>query len=71
MSQRKVYDLVRSLGGEATTPEIKEAAIAEYPRASLHKYATNRLNSLEGWGFISKHESEDGPTVWRIEREWE
>ena len=47
MSQEDVLEIIRELGGEATTKEIKERAKRKYPERTLFMYVLNRLKKLE------------------------
>ncbi|MBC7091341.1 MAG: hypothetical protein H5T50_05465 [Nitrososphaeria archaeon] len=62
MSQEEVYKIIKELGGEATTQEIKERAKEKFPNYSLYLYVSNRLKKLEKWGIIKKTEK----GTWKI-----
>jgi len=65
MSQEDVFLILKELGGEAPTDQIKKIAKEKYPRRSLHGYVLNRLRKLEKWGYVKKVETEHG-AVWKI-----
>lgn len=65
MSQRKVYEILKELGGEATTGEVRERAKEKYPKNTLHMYASDRLHKLSKWGIVKKL----GKAKWKIVRE--
>jgi|HubBroStandDraft_6_1064221.scaffolds.fasta_scaffold1519775_2 hypothetical protein len=62
MSQMVVYELLRELGGRATSIDVAQLAAEKYPEATLHLYVKNRLRKLEGRGWI-RH-NQDG--TWQI-----
>jgi len=62
MSQRTVYELLKELGGRATSRQISELALKKYPDYSLHSYVSERLRKLRNWGHVKKNE--DG--TWEI-----
>ena len=47
MSQEDVIGIIKELGGEATTKEIKDKAKKKYPERTLHTYVLDRLRKLE------------------------
>lgn len=61
MSQRDVYEILKELGGKATTKEIREFAKKKYPNCSLHTYVSTRLSALEKHGCIKKEKD-----IWLI-----
>jgi uncharacterized membrane protein len=65
MSQEDVYNLLKDLGGKATTNEIKEAAKKKYPDCSLYTYVWTRLSKLEQYGCV-KHEKRGKDHIWII-----
>jgi hypothetical protein len=52
MSQKKVYDILDSLGGRATISTIREEAKHQYPDATLWKYVGYRLHTMKKWGIV-------------------
>lgn len=68
MSQKEVYNIIRELGGKASTSEIKKRAREKFPNLSLHLYVNNRLTQLEKYGFIRKHAA-GRVTTWTIVEE--
>ena len=55
MSQKLVYELLKDLGGTASSKQIREFAKMKYPELSLYTYVTNRLNRLRKWGYVRKN----------------
>lgn len=47
MSQQDVYNILKSLKGEATTKQIREIAKTKYPNRTLYLYILDRLKKLE------------------------
>lgn len=66
MSQKEIYIILKELGGEATTKEIKEVAKKKFPNCTLHLYVTDRLKKLEKWGIVKRVENS-----WKIVKEFE
>lgn len=52
MSQKEVYEILKSLGGRATTREIRDEAHRRFPTLTLYSYVTNRLRRLEKKGIV-------------------
>jgi Fe2+ or Zn2+ uptake regulation protein len=69
LSQKEVYEILKELGGRATTREIKLRAQTKFPGLTLHAYVTNRLNKLKKNGYV-KSIYENGKTVWTIIAEY-
>ncbi len=46
MSQDDVLDIIKELGGEATTTQIRVRAKEKFPIRSLYSYVNNRLRKL-------------------------
>jgi len=65
MSQEDVFHILKDLGGEATTSQIREAAKKKYPSRTLYMYVSNRLNKLKKWGIIVKEGEK-----WKIVKEF-
>lgn len=61
MSQETVREILKSLGGEASTSEIAEEARQSYPSRTLHSYVGQLLNRLQEKGFVER--SDD---VWKL-----
>lgn len=66
MSQEKIYDIIKELGGEATTKEIKDRIKQKYPNATLHLYVNQQLRKLEKWRSIKGGINKVGDPVWEI-----
>jgi Fe2+ or Zn2+ uptake regulation protein len=69
LSQKEVYDILKELGGEATTKQIKIRAKEKFPELSLHAYVTDRLRRLERNGYVRKI-IKDGEVAWKIIAEY-
>lgn len=69
MSQKEVYDILKSLGGEATTKQISDAAKQKFPDLTLHTYVHNRLRKLEKNDYVERR-TEENHVVWRIVAEY-
>jgi len=69
LSQKEVYDILKELGGEATTKQIKMKAREKFPGLSLYTYVTNRLHKLEKNGCVKKI-IKDGEIAWKIIAEY-
>ena len=52
MSQKLVFELLRDLGGRATTSEVSKLARQRYPEATLYQYVGQQLHKLMKWGTI-------------------
>lgn len=52
MSQNKVYQALREIGGEGTTTELRGHLSEKFPDSSLANYATNRVRQLEDKGVV-------------------
>ena len=47
MSQEDVLNIMKEIGGKATTEEIRRIAKKKYPERTLYLYVSNRLKKLE------------------------
>ena len=68
-SQNRVYEALQTLGGEATTSELRARLREEYPDSKLYEYLTNRLRRLEK-GVVA---IDDGSTPFEariVDEEW-
>jgi len=54
MSQTLVLQLLKELGGKATTKEIAALAEKKYPKSSQHKYVSHSLGKLRKWGEVDR-----------------
>lgn len=63
MSQSDVLQLLKNLGGRATSSELIKEAKKEFPDRSLHSHVSMRLKALERRRLVSKFDTEDG-VVW-------
>jgi len=65
MSQSDVLQLLKNLGGCASSSEIIQEAKKEFPERSLHSHVSMRLKALKRRGLVSKQDTEDG-LMWKI-----
>ena len=56
MSQKDVFDIIKELGGSATSPEIRSRAKIKYPTSTLFQYVADRLRKLKNWGYVELRE---------------
>jgi Fe2+ or Zn2+ uptake regulation protein len=70
MSQEEVYKIIKELGGEATSQQIKQRAKEKFPGASLYQYVGDRLRKLEKNGYIKRTRDAKGNIVFKIVEEW-
>ena len=72
MSQEDVLEIIKELGGRATTSQIVQRAKAKFPTRTLHMYVVNRLKKLEKWGVLSseavEHLAPDPTAAWKRNR---
>jgi len=47
MSQTDVYNILKELGGKASSSDIKKIAKEKFPNRTLYMYVGNRLRKLE------------------------
>jgi len=66
MSQQDVFKILKDLGGEATTKQIREMAKKRYPNSTLYSFVTNRLRKLEKWGYVKEDRTKE---TWKIVKE--
>ena len=52
MSQDDIYEILKELGGEASTSDIRKRAKEKFPDRSLYSYVTNRLKKMEKKGIL-------------------
>lgn len=69
MSQADVYEILKSLGGEATVAEIRTIAKKKF-FGTLFLYITDRLKKMEKQGIVKKNSSNGKITKWKIIREF-
>jgi len=65
MSQTEILAILKELGGEATTKEIKKRAKEKFPDCTLHIYVKNRLLKLKKWGYVEEILL-DKDSLWKI-----
>jgi len=63
MSQQDVLQLLKKMGGRASSSEIIQEAKKEFPERSLYSHVSMRLNDLERRNLVSKQDTGDG-LVW-------
>lgn len=63
MSQDDVLDVLRELGGRATTLEVRAECRRRWPDRTLDQYAHSRLRQLVRWGLV-RRESRGRLAVW-------
>jgi len=66
MSQQDVFKILKDLGGEATTKQIREMAKKRYPYSTLYSFVTNRLRKLEKRGYVKQDRTKK---TWKIVKE--
>ncbi len=54
MSQSTVRELLKELGGRATTAQVSALAKARFPSLSLYQYVGQRLRTMEKWGEVKR-----------------
>jgi len=64
MSQNKVYQGLKEIGGEGTTAELRSHLSEKFPDSTLADYAVNRLRQLEDKGVV---EIDDTSRPYRVE----
>ena len=52
LSQKKIYDILKSLGGQASLQDISAKARQLYPDATLWQYAGHTLRKMRKWGIV-------------------
>lgn len=67
MSQDDTLRLLKEMGGEATSIEIREKAKKKYPKRALYMYISLRLKRLYERGIIDKIVV-DKRVSWRIKK---
>lgn len=71
MSQNKVYQSLKEIGGEGTTSELRDHISENFPDSTLSDYAVNRLRQLEEKGVVEIDESSVPYRVEIIDDDWE
>jgi len=69
LSQKEVYEILKELGGEATTKQIAQRAKEKFPGLSMHSYVSNRLHKLAKNGYVKKI-IKNGELRWKITAEY-
>ena len=70
MSQLEVFKILKELGGEASTGQIKDRVKEKCPNLSLHFYVYNRLNRLYHKQYVTRYLDKKGIIVWKIINEY-
>lgn len=71
MSQNKVYEALKEVGGEGTTAELREHLAEKFPDSTLPDYAVNRLRQLEDKGVVEIDDSSTPYYVRITDENWE
>lgn len=66
MTQKDVYDILKELGGSATTKQISQRAKDKFPRYALWSYVGFVLRKLERNGYVARAGEEGNMIVWKI-----
>ena len=56
MSQKLVYNVLKKLGGKASSIEIREYIRDNVPNTKVHLYCTHRLQTLVKKGILTKED---------------
>jgi len=68
MSQKEVLNILRKIGGRASSSEIRQQAKQDFPDRQLFAYTSLRLESLQKRNLVSKEEA-NGENHWVITKE--
>lgn len=71
MSQNKVYQSLKEIGGEGSTDELRSYLKNEYPDLTLHQYATDRLRTLEKKGIVEIDDNSIPYYIYIVDEDWE
>ncbi|WP_323677807.1 hypothetical protein [Halorubellus sp. PRR65] len=71
MSQNKVYQGLKDIGGEGTTTELRDHLSEKFPDSTLADYAVNRLRQLEEKGVVKIDDSSTPYRVVVIDDNWD
>jgi hypothetical protein len=71
MSQNKVYEALKDIGGEGTTSEVRERLKEKYPDSKIPAYATNRMRQLEQKDIVHIDDSSTPFYVTVIDYNWQ
>jgi PleD family two-component response regulator len=71
MSQNKVYQGLKEIGGEGTTTELRDHLSEKFPDSTLADYAVNRLRQLEEKGVVKIDDSSTPYRVVVIDDNWD
>jgi hypothetical protein len=63
MTQRLVLELLKELGGKATTKDILNFAKLKYPDSGFEEGVARKLTRLQMWGYI-QHDRING--LWSV-----
>lgn len=69
MSRKKVLNLLEICGGNASTRQLRSAALKEYPKMSLHRTLHTTLKQLVNEGKVRHMEDLDSGDRWEIATE--
>lgn len=65
MSQTHTLQLLKDLGGRASSTDVIQEAKRKFPDRSLHSHITMRLEALERQKLVSKQDTENG-LMWEV-----
>lgn len=71
MSQNKVYQALKEIGGEGTTTELRDHLSDKFSNSSLPDYAMNRLRKLEEKDVVNIDDSSIPFCVHITDENWE
>jgi len=66
MSQSDVYEILKGLGGKASSNDIRDRAREKYPDRTLYQYVGDRLKKLERKKVIRKIPMPGKENYWEI-----
>lgn len=66
MSQKKIYEIIKSCGGKVSRRTITNIVNEKYPNTTMHVYISNRLTKLEEKGVIKKFKNDNGNNYYTV-----
>jgi 5-deoxy-D-glucuronate isomerase len=70
LGQKEVYDILKEMGGTATTKQISQKAKDLFPQYALWSYVGFTLRKLGKNGYVSRVKKEDQQITWKIIRDY-
>jgi hypothetical protein len=74
MSQEVVYNVLKELGGKATSAQIRAVIAKRYPTSTFDRYVSNRLRQLQKKDIIKlvtqQGKKKSSVFVWKIVRKF-